>query len=211
MLNDWYRFTVDMDESNISDTVALIPRFSVPSPVPDNRQPHEKRYAVHIILASIVLERFAFYSLTINLVINLKSSELDWDPLHSTAVSLLFFGEIPFSSINWGKTFHRWFIGLSYISSVIFAVLSDAKLGREKTIFIGKQRTTDTQLDSYWCLFLSFKGFIFYLIGYALIILITNTDTHTLICSNSPGTHSLIINEQCGPQIIGTLALTSVY
>jgi dipeptide/tripeptide permease len=74
--------------------------------------------------------------------------------------------------------------GTSYISSLIFAAISDAKLGRAKTIII---------------------GFIVYCIGYVMIILMANEKTHRSICASTNVTHNSVFSEHCGPQIIGIL------
>lgn len=93
--------------------------------------------------------------------------------------------------------------GVSYLSSLIFAVISDAKLGRAKTILIGKS----TIKSLFHRTFFSFSiGFIVYLIGYVMIILIANKEIHTSICTYSNVTaHTSIFSEQCSGQIIGVL------
>ncbi len=87
-----------MDESIISETSVLISTPGVPLAVRDNRRPHERRLAVYLILASTVLERLAFYSLAINLVITLKSTEPNWDPSNSTTALFIFLGKKYYSS-----------------------------------------------------------------------------------------------------------------
>ncbi len=81
-----------MDESSIGDITTVIPVSSPPLAVSDNRRPYEKQLAVFLILTSTIFERLAFYSLAINLVVVLKSSELKWNSSTSTTASFIFFG-----------------------------------------------------------------------------------------------------------------------
>jgi hypothetical protein len=83
-----------MDESSIMETTTLIPNVDIHFVSPDHRQTYERRLAIYLILASTVFERLAFYSLAINLVVTLKSSELKWDSSTSTTASFIFFGKI---------------------------------------------------------------------------------------------------------------------
>ncbi|CAF1137149.1 unnamed protein product [Rotaria sordida] len=159
-----------MDESSLGETSVLIIDHGVPLPVRDNRHAYERQLAVYFILASTIFERLAFYSLAINLVVTLNSVELNWDSSTSTTASFIFFGT-------------------SYISTLIFAAISDAKLGRSKTIII---------------------GFVLYLLSYIIIILIANTNTHQSICKGTSGTHTSVFSEHCGPQIIGTLIFMAI-
>ncbi|CAF0976439.1 unnamed protein product [Rotaria sp. Silwood1] len=159
-----------MDESILGESAVLITDHGVPLAVRDNRHPNERQLAVYLILASTIFERLAFYSLAINLVVTLKSTELNWNSSTSTTASFIFFGT-------------------SYISTLIFAPISDAKLGRAKTIII---------------------GFILYLLSYIIIILIANSDTHQSICKSTSGTHTSVLSEHCGPQIIGTLVFMAI-
>jgi hypothetical protein len=61
-----------------NETSLLLSRTGIPYDVPDNRRPYQKRLAIYFILASTALERLPFYSLVINPVITLQTSELDW-------------------------------------------------------------------------------------------------------------------------------------
>ena len=72
----------------------LITRDGIPPAVPDDRKDYEKQRAKYIILASTLFERMAFYSLAVNLVIDLNSSQLNWDSTSSTTISLIFFGMV---------------------------------------------------------------------------------------------------------------------
>ncbi|CAF4654437.1 unnamed protein product [Rotaria sp. Silwood1] len=163
-----------MNEHDTNESSLLIPRPGVPYDEPDNRRSYQRQLAIYSILASTTLERLAFYSLVINLIFTLQLSELDWDPANSVTASFIFFGT-------------------SYISTLVFAVLSDAKLGRARTIII---------------------GFFLYLIGYVVVSLIANTQTHTFICRNSFNSSESnirsILNERCVGPIIGTLIFTAI-
>jgi hypothetical protein len=79
--------------ASTSESSLLISRSGVPYDEPDNRRPYQRRLAIYIILASTALERLAFYSLVINLVITLQLRELDWDPGNSIAISFIFSGK----------------------------------------------------------------------------------------------------------------------
>jgi len=82
-----------MNDLSTSESSLLISRSGVPFDVPDNRRPYQRQLAIYFILASTTLERIAFYSLVINLVIILQLSELDWDSGNSITVSFIFSGK----------------------------------------------------------------------------------------------------------------------
>jgi hypothetical protein len=82
-----------MNDLSTSESSLLISRSGVPYDEPDNRRSYHKQLAIYFILASTALERLAFYSLVINLVITLQLSELDWDPGNSITVSFIFSGK----------------------------------------------------------------------------------------------------------------------
>ena len=82
-----------MSGTRINETSLLISRTGIPYDVPDNRRPYQRQLAIYLILASTILERVAFYSLVINLVITLQTSELDWDSGNSITVSFIFTGK----------------------------------------------------------------------------------------------------------------------
>jgi hypothetical protein len=82
-----------MEGSDMEETTVLLPRPGVFLAVTDNRLPHEKSLAVYLILASTLFERLAFYSLVINLVVTLKSSELNWSSSTSTTIPFIFLGK----------------------------------------------------------------------------------------------------------------------
>jgi hypothetical protein len=80
-----------MDESSTEETTMLIPTSNVPAR--DNRRVNERQLAVYLVLSSTIFERLAFYSLAINLVVTLKSSELKWNSSASTTASFILFGK----------------------------------------------------------------------------------------------------------------------
>ncbi|CAF1332607.1 unnamed protein product [Rotaria sp. Silwood1] len=162
--------TLDADEST-----PLVPRHGIPPPVTDERGPLKKTLAIYLILACTLLERVAFYSIMVTLVLNLDSDELfHWQPRNSSIASFIF-------------------SGTSYISTLIFAVIGDAKLGRAITILV---------------------GFVLYVIGYILAVLITKTNIN--ICarntfneSDTPNTIT-IIQEPCASWILVTLIIIAI-
>jgi hypothetical protein len=105
----YVRFNLEVQQMNASyeeeedGVTPLIHRHATPTAIRDTREPYEKRLAVYFILASILFERVAFYSLANNLVPTLHSNEtLKWDLEHSSTASSIFFG----------KTFFQMFLKL---------------------------------------------------------------------------------------------------
>ncbi len=82
-----------MNDRRASETSLLISRTGVPYDVRDKRPPYQRQLALYLILASTALERLAFYSLVINLVITLQMSELDWDSGNTITMSFIFSGK----------------------------------------------------------------------------------------------------------------------
>lgn len=125
-----------MEDIGESEHTPIILAEGSRPPIIDNRPSQHKKIAVYLILVSTVLERLAFYALSINLIVNLRSPELGWNPSNSAKASFIFFGKtnriLIISHCPAGR-----FSGISYISSVIFATISDARLGRAKTIITG--------------------------------------------------------------------------
>ena len=76
-------------------------------------------FAVYLIIFSAGLERLAFYSLAGNLTFFLGSHLIGWHFPHTVTATLIF-------------------LGVSYISALIFSYVSDGKLGRANTIIIGR-------------------------------------------------------------------------
>lgn len=91
-----------------------------PTASQDTRQSSTNQSAVFIILGSVLFERIAFYSIAANLTLSLgETSPLQWQYQNILIAAFIF-------------------IGTSYFSSIIFAAISDAKLGRAKTIILGE-------------------------------------------------------------------------
>lgn len=89
----------------------------------DNRNEQTKQWrfnlTIYLIIFSAGLERLAFYSLAGNLTFFLDSHLIGWIFPHTVTASLIF-------------------LGVSYVSALIFSFVSDGKLGRAKTIIIGR-------------------------------------------------------------------------
>ncbi|UJR14008.1 hypothetical protein I4U23_001008 [Adineta vaga] len=165
-----------MTDTNRDELSPLIFHSSSIPNTPDNRTSFQRKLSVWLILISAGLERLAFYSLAGNLVIFLTSENIHWTPLHSVTASFIF-------------------LGTSYISAIIFAWISDGKLGRAKTIII---------------------GFLLYIIGYVFISLFSDNDQYGLYSTfcgtmNVTRTDTLeFFQEQCIPQILSTLVFTAI-
>ena len=72
----------------------LIPIFAFQGYIRDNRRPYEKHLAVYVILASILLEDVAFYSLDLNLSNALSSNTtFHWIDKHSSTAEDIFDGK----------------------------------------------------------------------------------------------------------------------
>jgi hypothetical protein len=85
-----------MDKSYKDDdeVTPLIPRPGIPTAIRDTREPYQQQLALYLILASILCERIAFYSLANNLVLTLQSNRtVGWDVEHTTTASFIFFGK----------------------------------------------------------------------------------------------------------------------
>lgn len=129
-----------MDVSSADDNTLLIPIIGIPAPIRDNRQPYQKQLAIYMILASTLFERAAFYSLAANFA---PSLQLSGDDNCKTAFTgaFLFSGSSNFHClIRWKLIFS--ILGISYLSTLIFAIVCDAKLGRGRTIIIGKSSSS---------------------------------------------------------------------
>ncbi|CAF1102360.1 unnamed protein product [Rotaria sp. Silwood1] len=165
-----------MADISVDEVSPLIFRNAHIPNVPDNRTIFQRKLSVWLILLSAGLERLAFYSLAGNLILFLTSDNIHWTPIHSVTASFIF-------------------LGTSYISALVFAWISDGKLGRAKTIII---------------------GFILYIIGYVFISLFSDKDKFKLystFCGKINFTSSIkteFFEEQCIPQILSTLVFTAI-
>ena len=90
--------------------------------VPVQKDERSKKYkiiSVISIVISVLLERIAYYALVSNLPVNLQnSSSFNWTSRESVNAMLIFEGS-------------------GYVFTLIFATISDAKLGRAITTFLG--------------------------------------------------------------------------
>ncbi|CAF3415129.1 unnamed protein product [Rotaria sp. Silwood1] len=162
-----------MTDASIGESSPLVFHISGISPKTDNRTSMQKRFAVWFILITVAFERLAFFSLVGNLVLFLSSNSIRWTSFHSIIASLIFYGT-------------------SYISTLVFSWISDAKLGRAKTILI---------------------GFILYIIGYLFIQLFSIAEIYETLC-NGPPTYmdesTPYFKEKCSTQITVVLIVTAI-
>ncbi|CAF4613781.1 unnamed protein product [Rotaria sp. Silwood1] len=162
-----------MTDASIGESSPLVFHISGISPKTDNRTSMQKRFAVWFILIAVAFERLAFFSLVGNLVLFLSSNSIRWTSFHSIIASLIFYGT-------------------SYISTLVFSWISDAKLGRAKTILI---------------------GFILYIIGYLFIQLFSIAEIYETLC-NGPPTYmdesTPYFKEKCSTQITVVLIVTAI-
>ena len=75
------------------EAAPLISRPGIPTAVQDKRTPREKRLAIYTILASILLERIAFYILAANLAFNFESEKVALEGLGPSTISMFFSGK----------------------------------------------------------------------------------------------------------------------
>ena len=79
-----------------SDEEEVMPLLSSPGShavVRDNRTPYQKRLAVYLILASLLFETIAFYTVVTNLIVSLTpNTPRNWEPTHVLIASFIFTG-----------------------------------------------------------------------------------------------------------------------
>ena len=85
-----------MDASSAEETTRLIPNDDNSSTVQDNRCYCKKQLTVHVILACILFQSIAYYSLEVNITSSLKESsgKLKWNSAHATTAADIFQGII---------------------------------------------------------------------------------------------------------------------
>ncbi|CAF3803016.1 unnamed protein product [Adineta steineri] len=164
-----------MDRSDSEELIPLRSGYSLSKSRRDIRSPKQQKLAEYFVLVSTLLERAAFYALATNLVVHLDSSALlDWSSQNSSVAAFIFFG-------------------ITNISTIASAIISDAKSGRAKTIVF---------------------GFVLYIIGYILAILVTTPDIHMCIARASNKTNDLysvtLIKEPCAEWILTILVIIGV-
>ena len=75
-------------------TASVISRSSDSLLTRDTGQTHRSQLAAHLILASTLLERIAFYSISANLVFTLgQNTQLKWSVSNSSMASFMFSGK----------------------------------------------------------------------------------------------------------------------
>ena len=126
-----------MNEATEDEIAPLIFRPNRNASRADTRSEFKKKLAVCLILISAGFERLAFYSLAGNLTFFLDSKIIRWTFPHTIIAPLIFLGK---KSNKEKKHLHIFYkqIGTSYISALVFSWVSDGRLGRAKTIIIGK-------------------------------------------------------------------------
>lgn len=107
-----------LDESYTNSHVPVTLNSGIIPVSVDQRPMKHKIIAVTSILLSVLLERIAYYALVSNLVINLQQ-KANWSTENSNMAVFIF-------------------EGTGYTFTLIFAILSDARLGRARTTFIGR-------------------------------------------------------------------------
>lgn len=161
----------------------------------DRRSPKQRIIAISFLLMGIFLERVAYYSLVSGLVMNLQQPKfLNWTS--SASIRAFFI-----------------FQGTTYLSSFVFGVASDARLGRAKTITLGKTHPFLRLNSSTHSIFHS--GFFLYLLGFVFSTIMVHGNT--VLCQLSTNgsidaNTSLIITStqrnQCHSMTLFTLILT---
>jgi len=96
-VRDLLYFKIYMDTSNRQETTSTISQLNASTENHDTRQIRKKQLAVNIILASIFLERIAYYALAANIALNLETVEnLHWTRTHGLVASFIFSGKTNF-------------------------------------------------------------------------------------------------------------------
>lgn len=106
----------------------------------DMRSTWQKRFSIFFVLLAVGFERLAFYSLSGNLILFLTSDHIRWTSRHSLNASFIFFGNESIDESYNNDVLYMFNKGTSYASTLFFSWISDAKIGRVKTIIIGKQK-----------------------------------------------------------------------
>jgi dipeptide/tripeptide permease len=125
-----------MTDTNVDEISPLISHIARNSNTSDERTVFQRNISVWLILLSAGFERLAFYSLAGNLVLFLTSDLIQWSSTNSVIVSFIFLGTKKDLKLN---VFYNilCLTGTSYVSALLFAWISDGRLGRAKTIIIG--------------------------------------------------------------------------
>lgn len=90
-----------MSVSSEDEIALLIFRPGIPTPTTDTRKPYEKQLALYIILACLVCERGAYFTLDANLSYSLKSNTtLNWTDRNGSIALYIFEG----------KSYHQYYM-----------------------------------------------------------------------------------------------------
>jgi hypothetical protein len=137
-----------MNASTEDETEPLTPNDDIPTAARDTRRPYQRQIAVYLILASIVFQLTAYYVLDANITSTLnQNTTLNWTDHNSSAASYIFEGKLFLNMsehCEFDEVLERilvillFMIGIEFILMLIFAVISDAKLGRARIIVTGE-------------------------------------------------------------------------
>ena len=90
-----------MNGTDVEITTSVTARSSDSLLARDTGHTHRSQLAAHLILASTLLERIAFYSISANLVFSLGSDTLlDWTASNSSMASFMFSGKYDFRPLQ---------------------------------------------------------------------------------------------------------------
>lgn len=85
---------LSMDLSDNNESTLLISVHGNPPTPPDKRKPYHKKLAIRLILASILFERIAFYSIASQFDFTLRSDpKFKWNSSHSSTATYIFSGQ----------------------------------------------------------------------------------------------------------------------
>lgn len=88
------RYLIRIMESCDEEVVSPVSGRIIPASSVSTQRSHERQLAVHLILASTLFERIAFYTISANLVLSLGSNtSLNWSSANSSVAMLMFSGK----------------------------------------------------------------------------------------------------------------------
>ena len=124
------------DEEKIPDASTL----NTSTKLQNAGEPCRNQQTLYLILVCLVFERIAFYSIASNLTASLGNNYLKWNERNVLITEFIFTGKyfLQIRMIKFKSCRILFCIGTSYLSTLIFAIISDAKLGTAKTILLGK-------------------------------------------------------------------------
>ncbi len=85
---------MDTSYEEEEEETPLVSRYGIPIALRDNRKPYQKQLAVYLILASLLCERIAFYSIAANLPLSLgPNAPIPWNYENILIASFIFSGK----------------------------------------------------------------------------------------------------------------------